>query len=105
MGRKTTGSRKSPEISDFRAALKAALPAEAGRTGFHHSSTINSGDFKDCASSGTVAILPRLPRFPGNFRGLAEALQLIPITHISLPDVVSTGMSGHYSLTPGPYLH
>ena len=105
MAAKTTPSRKSPEISDFRAALKAVLPAGGRTHRFHQSSTMNSGDFKDCASSGTVAILPTRVRFPGDFRDLAETLQLIPITHISLPDVVSTGITGHYSLTRSGYLH
>lgn len=96
---------KRPRFKHLRKGLQTALASRCGDTLINIVSTMNSGDFKDCASSRTVAILPTRVRFSGDFRGLAGTLQLIPITHISLPDVVSTGITGHYSLTPDRYLH
>lgn len=95
---------RGPKRTDFKHLARSSKPPYVARlrhARIHASSTMNSGDFTDCALLGSVAILPRAGDSRRYFQGLAGALKLIPITHTYLPDVVSTGMAEHYSLTNG----
>ncbi|MGF7054778.1 hypothetical protein GGC47_003982 [Bosea sp. OAE752] len=97
----TIGQPKCPDFKHLRRSTQPASARPFGRTRIYASSTMNSGDFRDCASCGAVAILPRGGDSSRHFQGLASALKLIPTTHTFIPDVVSTRIDPHYSLTRG----